>query len=133
MKFKFLFLTVFFCYISFSQTNKKITTIETVEILNDNSEEAIYYFQNNWKQLRVKAIEKGYIHSFQLLETSYSDETPFHLLLITIYIDKTQYDKREKHFAELIKESGALKLLNNKKPSEFRKSVFSVEKAKHLE
>ena len=133
MKFKCLLVTVLFCYIGFTQANEKITTIETVEILNNHTEEAIYYFQNNWKQLRLKAVEKGYIHSFQLLETSFSDETPFHLVLITTYSDNIQYDKREEHFAELIKDSVGLKLLNDKKPSEFRKSVFSIEKAKHVE
>lgn len=133
MKFKFLFTTLLFCYLSFGQTNEKITTIETVEILNDNTKEAIYYFQNNWHVLRVKAVEKGYIHSFQLMETTYSEETPFHLLLVTTYANKEQHENRETHFAELIKASGGLKLLNKKEPSEFRNSVFSVEKAKHLE
>ena len=112
---------------------KKITTIETVEILNENKGEAIYYFQNNWKILREKAIEKDYISSFQLMETLYSTETPFHIILVTTYSNKKQFENREKHFRELIKTSGDLKLLNNKKPSEFRKSVFSVESAKHLE
>lgn len=133
MKLKFLFAILLFCCLSYGQSNEKITTIETVEILNDNSEEAIYYFQNNWKQLRIKAIEKGYIHSFQFLKTTYSDETPFHLMLITTYSNKAQYDKKEAHFSELIKEKGALKLLNEKEPSEFRKSVFAVEGAHHLE
>jgi len=133
MKFKFLFIALIFCYISLGQNNEKITTIETVEILNDNKEEAIYYFQNNWKALRVKAIEKGYIHSFQLLETQYNKETPFHVMLVTTYIGKSQYEARESHFSKLIKESGGLKLMNAKKPTEFRKSVFSIKKAKHIE
>ncbi|WP_430467265.1 hypothetical protein [Winogradskyella ouciana] len=133
MKLKFLFAILLFCCLSYGQSNEKITTIETVEILNDNSEEAIYYFKSNWKQLRIKAIEKGYIHSFQFLKTTYSDETPFHLVLITTYSDKAQYDKREAYFSELIKEKGTLKLLNEKEPSEFRKSVFAVEGANHLE
>ncbi|WP_411766346.1 hypothetical protein [Winogradskyella sp. A3E31] len=129
MKLKFFFAAILFCYFGFSQTSDKITTIETVEILNNNEAEAIYYFQNNWKQLRIKAVKKGYIHSFQLLKTEYSDETPFHLLLVTTYSNKAQYQNREKHFSELIKASGGLKLLNDKKPSQFRKSVFSVEGA----
>lgn len=133
MKFKFLFTALLFYFISFSQNNKKITTIETVEILNNNKEEAIYYFQNNWKVLREKAIEKGYIYSYVLLESQYTKATPFHIVLATTYTNKTQFDNRETHFAELIKEKGDLKLLNEKKPSEFRKSVFSVENAKHLE
>ncbi len=133
MKIKFLYFVLLFCFIGFSQNNEKITTIETVEILNNNKEEAVYYFQNNWEQLRVKAIGKGYIHSYILLETEYTKETPFHIVLLTTYTNKKQFENREVHFTELIKEKGELKLLNNKKPSEFRKSVFSVDTAKHLE
>ena len=133
MKLKLLALALLFCCIGYSQNNEKITTIETVEILNNNAEEAIYYFQNNWKQLRIKAVKKGYIHSFQLLKTSYNEETPFHLMLVTTYSNKKQFEEREVHFRELIEASGDLKLLNKKEPSEFRKSVFSVEGAKHLE
>ncbi|WP_299524752.1 hypothetical protein [Winogradskyella sp.] len=79
------------------------------------------------------AVEKGYIDSFELLQTTYSKETPFHLVLVTTYTNKAQYDQREKHFSKLIKAKGGLKLLNDKQPSEFRKSVFGVEGAKHLE
>lgn len=133
MKFKLLYVTLLFCCISFSQTNEKITTIETVEVINNNTDEAIYYFQNNWKVLRIKAVQKGYIHSYSLMKTSYNEETPFHIILVTTYDNKEQFDNREKHFAELIKASGGLKLLNEMKPSEFRKSAFSVNAAKHLE
>ncbi|EDP72612.1 hypothetical protein FBALC1_15962 [Flavobacteriales bacterium ALC-1] len=132
MKFKFLCIILLFCCISFSQNSENITTIETVEILNNNKKEAIFYFKNNWKVLREKAVEKGYVFSFQLMETTFNEETPFHLLLVTTYSNKEQYENREAHFSELIKASGGLKLLNDKKPAEFRKSVFSVEGAKHL-
>ncbi|WP_299365146.1 hypothetical protein [Winogradskyella sp.] len=133
MKLKFLIVVFLCCAFSFSQTNEKLTTIETVEILNNNEQEALYYFQNNWKALRIMAVEKGYIDSFELLQTPYSKETPFHIMLVTTYANKAQYDKREEHFRELIKASGELKLMNDKKPTEFRISVFSISGAKHLE
>ncbi|WP_179344443.1 hypothetical protein [Winogradskyella ursingii] len=132
MKFKLLILFLFICFSIFSQ-NDRISTVETVEILNNNEAEALFYFQNNWKLLREKAVQKNYIHSYQLVKTLYTKETPFHLMLITTYSNKAQYDKKEAHFSELIKEKGALKLLNEKEPFEFRKSVFSVEGAEHLE
>ena len=121
------------CLNSYDQSNEKITTIETVKILNNNEAEAIYYFQNNWKVLRRMAKEKGYIDSFQLLQTDYSDETPFHLVLVTTYTNLSQFEKREENFGELIALKGGLKLLNDKQPAEFRKSVFAVKQAKHLE
>jgi len=131
MKNLLLFVVLAMSSVSFGQVNDKITTIEFVEVVNNNKEEALFYFQNNWKILRDKAIIKNYIHSYQLLETHKSEEAPFQILLITTYLNKTQYDQREDHFQELIKESGGLKLLNDKKPGEFRKSLFSKNMVKH--
>lgn len=130
---RLLIFFLMFNTLSYSQSNEKITTIETVEILNDNADEAFYYFENNWKKLRETAVENGYIHSFQLLKTTYSEEAPFHIVLITTFTNQKQFDDRETHFTELIKASGGLKLLNEKTPAEFRKSVFAVSGAKHLE
>ncbi|WP_347173666.1 hypothetical protein [Polaribacter uvawellassae] len=70
------------------------------------------------------AIKKSYIDSYQLLETTPNKEAPFSFMLITTYKNKTQFEAREKHFDELIKEKGKLELLNNKKPGEFRKTIF---------
>ena len=117
--------------ISYAQNDSRITTIDFVQILNDNKAEATYYFQNNWKVLRDMAMEKGYIHSFQVLEVPLSEEEPFQLMFVTTYTNKVQYDLREDHFAELIKEKGELNLMNDKKPSEFRKSLFTKEMVRH--
>jgi len=116
---------------SFAQTDTKISTIDFVQILNDNKEEALFYYQNNWKILREMAIKKGYIHSFQLLETPLDEEQPFQLMLITTYLNQEQYDLREDHFAELIKEKGELQLMNDKAPGEFRKTLFNKERVRH--
>jgi hypothetical protein len=62
--------------------------MDFVQVLNDNKEEAVYYYQNNWKVLREMALKKDYIHSFQLLETTESEDAPFQLILITTYKDK---------------------------------------------
>mgnify|MGYP001827120757 FL=1 len=131
MKPFFLFMILAVSSISFGQVDDRISTIEFVEVLNNNKQEALYYFQNNWKVLRDKALKKNYIHSYQLLETPASDEAPFQIILITTYQNNTQYNLREDHFQELIKESGGLKLLNDKKPGEFRKSLFSKDMVKH--
>jgi hypothetical protein len=54
-------------------------------------------------------------------------------LLITTFTDQKQYDKREDYFAELIQKAGSLKLLNDKKPTEFRESWMSLENLGRLE
>ena len=119
------------CSYSYGQQDERITTIGFVQILNDNKQEATYYYQNNWEVLRNMAIKKKYIHSFQILEAPISEGEPFQLMLITTYLDEKQYKLREDHFTELIEEKGALKLMNEKEPAEFRRTLFSKEMIRH--
>ncbi|AUP77188.1 hypothetical protein [Flavivirga eckloniae] len=131
MKIVLFFIVLASSVVSYGQHDHKISTIDFVQILNDNKKEAIYYYQNNWKVLRNMAIEKKYIESFQILETSANEAAPFHLMLITTYLNEEQYKLREDHFSELIKEKGKLKLLNDKKPGAFRKVLYSKERSLH--
>ena len=117
--------------LSYGQIDEKISTIDFVQILDDNKEEALYYYQNNWKVLRTMAIKKGYIHSYQVLEAPISEDEPFQLMLITTYLNNEQYELREDHFKELIKERGALKLMNDMEPGEFRKILFNKDMVRH--
>lgn len=109
----------------------KISTVDFVQIIDNNKAEALHYYHNNWKVLREMATKKGFIDSYQFLEVSFTEDAPFHFMLITTYSNKTQFDKREVHFRTLIDERGDLSLLNEKKPGEFRKIVFNKEEAKH--
>jgi hypothetical protein len=109
----------------FAQQGQSISSMDFVEILNDNEEEALFYYQKNWKVLRQMAIKKNYISSFELLKDISNDKNSFSLILVTTYTNREQFEKREEHFQVLIKEKGRLELLNQKKPAEFRKTVFS--------
>ena len=110
----------------------KISSLEFVQILDGNKAEALYYYQNNWKVLREMAIEKDYIHSYQLLEVEATEDAPFHIILITNYSNEEEYEKREEHFTELIEAKGELRLMNEKKPGEFRRRYFGKDKAINL-
>ena len=112
--------------------DQRISTFEFVEILANNREEAVYYFENNWKVLREMALERDYLVSYDLLETNYADDTPFHLVLQTTYANQEQFAQREERFSLLISELGALNLLNELKPADFRASVFVIESAVSL-
>jgi len=113
------------------QHDDRISTIDFVQVLNYNEAEVKYYYQNNWTILRKMAIEKGYIHSYEILEVPTSEDAPFQLMLKTTYSNKKQYDAREEHFGELIKARGDLRLLNDKKPGEFRKTLFGKDMVRH--
>ena len=130
-KIRFLLPLSFLLTIQVSAQDK-ITSLDFVQIQNDNKAEALYYYQNNWKLLRESAIEKGYIHSFQFLEVEPTEDAPFHIILITNYGNEEQFAKREEHFSELIEARGDLRLMNEKKPGEFRKILFSKEESINL-
>lgn len=123
---------ILFSTLNLHKPDERLTSIDFVQILNENKEEAMYYYLKNWKVLRDMAVDKGYIHSYQLLKTPYSKEEPFQLMLITTYSNQKKYDLREEHFAELIESLGDTKLLNDKKPKEFRKVLFGKENVRHL-
>lgn len=123
---KLLFLNLFILGLSliiFSQT-QIITVFEAVKIKNDKRAETLFYYENNWKKLRVSALEKGYIHSFELIEAKADEKADFDVVLITRYKNQKQFDKSEERFQELIKQRGELKLLNDLKPSDFRQNLF---------
>lgn len=130
-KFLLIFLSLYFTIVCGAQQEEKITTMDFVQVVNGHQAEAIYYYENNWQILREKAIKKGYIHSYQFLETPYSEEAPFDLILITTYKNKAQYEMSEKNFGELMTEKKGLKLLNDKKPTEFRKVLFNKTSVKN--
>ena len=109
----------------YGQSDGKISAIDFVQILNANKEETLFYYENNWKVLRDKALEKNYIASYLLLETPFSPEEPFQIMLITTYPNQKDYEQREERFDELIAERGPIRLMNQKKPGDFRKILFS--------
>lgn len=125
--FSFLFISIHVR----AQIDDRVSSIDFVQAINGNKIEALFYYQNNWKILREMAVKKGYIHSFQLLETPATEEAPYDLMLITTYSNMEQYEKREEFFAELIKEKGALKLMNDKQSNEFRKVLYGKDLVRH--
>ena len=96
------FILVFSYKMSIAQTNTKVSTLDFVQVLNENKDEAIFYYENNWKQLRIRAVEEGYISAFQLLESPLHESEPFQIILVTTYDNEAQYEKSEENFQKLI-------------------------------
>lgn len=130
MKIIILSLMFLISFSSFGQNSVKTSTMDFIQIQQNYREEALFFYQNNWKKLREEAIKKGYIHSFLLLETEASEDAPFHIVLITTYLDEQQYQEREKNFTLLMQNNKGPKLLNDIKPKTFRKKLFSKENTK---
>ena len=105
----------------------EIFTIDFVKVVDGNDEEAIYYYENNWKRHRIEAVSRNYIISYQLL-VKHSEDGQTDILLITGYASKSEYEKREENFRELMGEtrSDGPRLMNGKKPEDFREVVDSA-------
>jgi len=128
---KLLFTSLLFVSILSLAQDQKISTIDFVQILNDNREEAIFYYEKNWLELRKMAKERGYIDSYEFMEVEATDEAPFHLILKTTYPNQASFDLAEERFQVLIREMGALQLLNEVKPGDFRKVLFAKTNVRH--
>ncbi|MEQ9308542.1 MAG: hypothetical protein RLN90_03750 [Balneolaceae bacterium] len=106
---------------------QEVTIHDFVKTVDNNREELIYYYENNWKVFREIALERGFIESYELMITEADSLADFDVILITKYEDEEAYDKGEERFQTIIRDvigDGTPKLLNNLKPSEFRRSVF---------
>ena len=112
--------------ISFGQSPATITTIDFVKIKDKKQQEALFYYENNWKVYRDIALAKGYIDAYQILSTSADTTANFDLMLITEYADSMQFKLSESRFQEIIQATrpDGPKLLNEFKPNDFRQNVF---------
>ena len=102
----------------------EVVTVDFVKVLNNNEPEAVFYYENNWKQHRIKALDRGFISSYKLLVRT-SDDGNTDILLITGYASKAEYEAREENFGIAMADrqpDGPL-LLNEKMPGEFREII----------
>ncbi|HYH14271.1 MAG TPA: hypothetical protein VD794_03570 [Flavisolibacter sp.] len=111
---------------SFGQSNNAILTMDFVKVKNGKHQEALYFYENNWKVYRDMAMQKGYIKSYRLVTTSVDSLANFDIILMTEYADSTQMNRSEARFQQIIKEVRPTgpKLLNELKPNDFRQNLF---------
>ncbi len=99
--------------------------MDIVEVPVARREEAIYYFESNWKLFREVAMEKGLIRSYRMMEVDHENSDHLELILTTEFSNDTQFEQVEENFEPIMKAerpNGPV-LLNEIKPGEFRKIV----------
>ena len=107
-------------------------TIDFVKIKDGKRDEAIYFYENNWRFYCAEAIKRGVIDSYELIDARSDKDAAFDLILITRYRGEEQFKNRETAFAPIIKEltPNGLFLKGTSKPDDFRQNVsFYVGKA----
>lgn len=104
-----------------------VSVIDFVKIKNNRRDEALYFYNNNWKVYRKIAVKKGYISSYKMLLTR-PGNSGYDIMLVTTYKDSIQQKNSEANFAEIIKTErpNGPKLLNDIKPADFRETTSSI-------
>ena len=133
MKKKLLFLSL--CYLTAftsimaqNQEDKAIVVMDFVKIKNQHKAEAVYYYENNCKQLRVVALAKGYISAYQMIVAKEEEKQgEFDIILMTTYPNRASFDKSEENFAPIMNElqPNGPQMLNELKPADFREVVYN--------
>jgi hypothetical protein len=115
-----------FSNISFGQSETTITTIDFVKIKNSKRQEALYFYENNWKVYRDVALKKDYIKSYKIMTALPDTTADFDFMLITEYTDSLQFRLNEQRFQQIIKATrpDGPRLLNGLKPNDFRQNLF---------
>lgn len=106
--------------------SQKVAIYDFVKVKNNRFEEALYYYQQNWKLYREAAQAKNYISSYKIVKLDGDSSAPFHLVLITEYPDSTAWKASEKNFEPILKKlrpDGPV-YLNSMKADEFRQNVY---------
>jgi hypothetical protein len=124
---KWIFISLFSIGILPAPAQPGVSVIDFVKIKNDKTKEALFFYENNWKVYRDSALQKKYISAYRLLTTNADSMGNFDIMLITEYADRAQFQLSEQRFNQIIKtvRPDGPKLLNDLKPDDFRKHVFT--------
>ena len=105
----------------------QVAIMDFVKIKDGRRDEALFYYENNWKIYRDAAIKKGFIKSYELVEGDAVANSQFDLVLITRFANEEQFKNTETNFQPIIKQlrpTGPV-LKNDLKPDDFRQNVFA--------
>jgi thiol-disulfide isomerase/thioredoxin len=105
--------------------NGILETIDFVKIKDGKRDEAIYFYENNWRFYRAEAVKRGIIDSYELIDARSDKDSAFDLILITRYRGEEQFKNRETAFDPIIKEltpKGPF-LMSTSHPDDFRQNV----------
>ena len=96
-----------------------------VKVIDGRRDEALYYYENNWKLYRDEAKKRGVIDSYELMAAASDKNADFDLILVTRYRGNDQFRNIEKNFEPILKQlrpNGPI-LKNSIKPEQFRRNV----------
>jgi len=111
-----------------------IRIMDFVKIKPEKEAEALFFYENNWKIYREKALEKGYISNYELIRVKGDEAVNFDFILMTEFPDAASLEKVEANFQPLMKElrpNGPV-YLNELRQKDFIVSRFATDEGKVL-
>lgn len=115
------------CYLSCRQVyaqKEAYVIMDIVKIKDNHWNEALYFFENNWKAYREVALKQGIISAYQMLVNK-ADSVSHHIILLTQYPDSLSYRKSEENFRPILKKlrPDGPAYLNEKRRNDFVQTI----------
>jgi hypothetical protein len=95
---------------------------DLVTVLAERKEEALFFYDQNWKIYREKALQEGVISAYRILSLPKGNETGWDIILMTEYPNEAKFKASEDNFRPILQSlrpDGPV-LLNEHKPNTFR-------------
>ena len=110
-------------------SGQEMATIDIVKVNARYEKEAMYFYNENWKEFRKLALQKGVISGFEIHRTVVDSTNHFQLVLITKYRDSAYFAKSEENFRPIMKSvsPNGPKMLNNVERKDFLESMAGYE------
>jgi hypothetical protein len=104
------------------QKDNPMVVIDMVEVLEARNAEARFFYDQNWKVYREKALEEGVVSAYRILSLPKGNETGCDLILMTEYPDEAKFKASEDNFRPILQSlrPNGPSLLNEHKPNTFR-------------
>lgn len=120
--------------ITLQKPSNPIRIMDFVKIKPGKEAEALFFYENNWKIYREKALSLGYISHYELTRVKAAEGVNFDLILMTEFPDPASLEKVEDNFQPLMKElrPGGPVFLNELRQKDFIESRFAVDEGKVL-
>lgn len=111
-----------------------IRIMDFVKINPEKEAEALFFYENNWKIYREKALEKGYISNYEMIRVKANETLNFDFILMTEFPDAAALENVELNFQPIMRElrpNGPV-FLNELRQKDFVVSRFAADEGKVL-
>ena len=105
-----------------AQTESSVWTVDVIKSNEGQQANYLQFVEQNWARARTSLKEKGFIKSYLVFAVKPEKAQPWDVMLLTEYVNRAAFDKREAIFAEVFKTQPTV-LVNGKSGREMSKII----------